>query len=588
MAKQKSIPPRLHKFSLNASDVNIASEVTPPLFKIMMRDVGDVVSDQHKEIKENFKTMSEEHASRQFLDNFITGLGNDFVTLISPEQPELVPDFQLQKAVSVALTKSRALEFQQTEKTVPIFGAKTVVEIDATAKTLVSIEASFADRPDVNPVASISPREGLKSIEHYCSKALPRNQNNFSPVLLFFPDQKNKVWRLAYHFQNIPLTPPEQVESGEARDHEYCIGDSPRHYASEHDYFVDAHSAVVFYYFSSAPRLDIPVRCNGLDDESMARHFNGLNSGARVSLIDPIRKIHTYDYGLQDMSSSTATFPPSTVNHNSPQFAAINGPAISAHFNATLVFDFFNDELKRKGIDDKGMVLESVVNVYYSARNPEPAPLWGNAVWYQKKMWYGQKKDTTGKQISFARYLDVIGHELTHGVTETTSALVYRDLSGALNESFSDIFGIFIKNWFPSRPNALMTWNWEMGPGLGRGGSAIRNFSDPAACGQPNHFSQYVPITSDYGGVHKYSGIHNLAAYKVLTSIDSAGNYVFSPNEVAILYYLTLTRLTRISDFSDCRRVLLNVTGVYFAADPVQANEKKDAIKAAYDAVGIY
>lgn len=99
----------------------------------------------------------------------------------------------------------------------------------------------------------------------------------------------------------------------------------------------------------------------------------------------------------------------------------------------------------RDGIDDRGMELISHVNCTMAAYE---TPLeWRNAQWWQKKMWYGQVKDAKGVLKSFSKYLDIIAHELTHGVTETTAGLVYCNQSGALNESFSDIFGILIRNW---------------------------------------------------------------------------------------------------------------------------------------------
>ena len=80
--------------------------------------------------------------------------------------------------------------------------------------------------------------------------------------------------------------------------------------------------------------------------------------------------------------------------------------------------------------------------------------------WWQQKMWYGQVNGT-----SLAKHLDVIAHELTHGVTETSSKLIYRRLSGALNESYSDIFGVIIANWYPGAPQPIQTWTGrsEMG-----------------------------------------------------------------------------------------------------------------------------
>jgi bacillolysin/neutral peptidase B len=199
-------------------------------------------------------------------------------------------------------------------------------------------------------------------------------------------------------------------------------------------------------------------------------------------------------------------------------------------------------------------------------------------------MWYGQEGGE-----SFAKHLDVIAHELTHGVTETSSNLIYRRLSGALNESFSDIFGIVIANWYPNQPNALSTWKWEIGPGLGPNGGPIRNFADPAAAGQPDHMNQYqvLPIGYDAGGVHIYSGIHNKAVYGLLTGTDGAGNLTFPTQELVLLLYLTLTRLTPTSVFIDSRRTLENVVNVYHSSDAATRATRLAAIATAFDAVGI-
>ena len=106
-------------------------------------------------------------------------------------------------------------------------------------------------------------------------------------------------------------------------------------------------------------------------------------------------------------------------------------------------------------------------------------------------MWYGQiMRD--GRLVSLSRYLDVIGHELTHGVIETTSNLVYATQSGALNESFADIAGVIINNWYtaPDRKD-VDTWNWEIGPGLRSDGRPLRDFADPTRTGHPKHMDNF-------------------------------------------------------------------------------------------------
>ena len=271
------------------------------------------------------------------------------------------------------------------------------------------------------------------------------------------------------------------------------------------------------------------------------------------------------------------------ISYNSANLGNALPQAVSAHYHAKVVFDFYNDELKRDGIDDKGMKLVSVVNVYSSSGN-QPAPQWSNAVWWQGKMWYGQQNGQ-----SFARYLDIIAHELTHGVTSSSSNLIYRRLPGALNESYSDIFGIIIANWYPGAPNPVSTWQWEIGRGLGQGGGPLRDFADPARAGQPDHMNQYqvLPIGYDNGGVHIYSGIHNKAVYKLLTEVDANGALTFPTKELVLLLYLTLTRLTPTSDFADSRRTLENVTGTYHSADQVVRTARLAAIDRAFKSVGI-
>jgi bacillolysin/neutral peptidase B len=401
-----------------------------------------------------------------------------------------------------------------------------------------------------------------------------------APKLNFFADTAANRWRLVYHFPSVPIVPPEQREGRTG----HGLGRSPRDDFQRYDYLVDAHSGEIAYYFSSQPCIDVPVHCQGVDEFGQTQSFFGLAAaGGRFHLSDPLRGIETFDHGGNDIQATT--LPTAPIATASTDFAKTNTAGVSAHVFATRVFDFYNDVLKRNGVDDKGMKLVSMVNTTYA--QDEAPPNWHNAVWWNNRMWYGRVQNGNGGFDSFARYFDVIAHELTHGVTETTSALVYRDLPGALNESFSDIFGVIINNWYPSEPNAVAGWNWEIGAGLGSHGGPLRDLRDPARAGQPDHMNAYTPMTRDNGGVHFYSGIHNKAAYHMLTAVDAQGGEVFGTREVALLYYLTLTRLTRMSDFSDCLRVLKSVIGTLYAGDPANVLLKRNAATDAYQKVGI-
>jgi Zn-dependent metalloprotease len=97
----------------------------------------------------------------------------------------------------------------------------------------------------------------------------------------------------------------------------------------------------------------------------------------------------------------------------------------------------------------------------------------------------------------------------------------------------------------------------------------------------------YLGTVYDSGGVHTNSNIHNKAAYNVLTAKDSNAERVFTPRDVAVLYYLTLVRLGALATFSDTLETLIDVAKVYYAGDATERAKKIKNIKKAYDSVGI-
>jgi Zn-dependent metalloprotease len=172
---------------------------------------------------------------------------------------------------------------------------------------------------------------------------------------------------------------------------------------------------------------------------------------------------------------------------------------------------------------------------------------------------------------------------------EFTANLVYSKQPGALNESFCDIFGVIIRNWDWTQLQTggdVGAWNWRIGDALGSGGGPLRNMQSPQVTGDPDHMRDYLKTSTDNGGVHTNSNIHNKAAYNFLVASDQNGQALFTPREVALLYYLTLQRLSRTSDFQSTLATLVNVAGTYFAGRQNKA-ELLGAISGAYAAVGI-
>ena len=505
------------------------------------------------------------------------------------------------------ITETEVVSFAQQKNDIPVFGSRAVVEMDQ-QREVVSASLDVADVEGVDTDPSVSAEQARE----YLAGKLGASEIGTVPepavTILPHPHEEGAL-HLAWHFQHVPLEPPAEENAPPEQDAENvdlggCTAHGPM-LRPDFDYFVDAHTGKLIYLFPNSAHLDIPTRCRGEDVDGQNQVFFGRLDGAEFKMENPFEDIRTLDLGLQPIE--TTPLPTEAVENATSDWQNTNPAAVSAHVNATRVLDFLFRILRRNSIDDNGMVLENIVNCSSnSAPNP---PEWINAVWWQGKMWYGQQSQGGGNFSSLSRFLDVIAHELFHGITEHTADLVYESLPGALNESFSDIFGIIVRNWhLAPAPGDVSTWSWEIGPGLGSGGDPLRHMANPASVGRwrrphpsgsgfeivngyPDHMNDYVPLPVtrfyDWGGVHWFSSIHNLAAHNVLTSQRPDNTFVFSPEEVAILYYLVLTRLDRLSEFDDTRAEMLLVSDVIYAGNLSRANEARDAITQAYDAVGI-
>ena len=180
-------------------------------------------------------------------------------------------------------------------------------------------------------------------------------------------------------------------------------------------------------------------------------------------------------------------------------------------FGAT--YKFYWEVLKRDSIDNEGMEINGMVH-FDTAYN--------NAFWDgEGHMWFG---DGDGTMFTdFTKSLDVIGHELTHGVTQYTANLAYSGQSGALNESLSDVFGSLVKQYALNQTADEADWLIGpdvVGPELA---PALRSMKAPGTANQydrqPADMSGFVTTNRDNGGVHTNSGIPNRAFYLTATAI---------------------------------------------------------------------
>jgi Zn-dependent metalloprotease len=258
--------------------------------------------------------------------------------------------------------------------------------------------------------------------------------------------------------------------------------------------------------------------------------------------------------------------------------AETNDPAERQAYEGTgATYDFYLSVFNRNSIDDKGMRLISSVHF---ARD------FDNAFWNGGQMVFG---DGDGELFNpFTQCTDVIGHELTHGVTEFTAGLEYQDQSGALNEHISDVFGSLLKQFL--RKQSAAQADWLIGEGLlaaGKPGSnrtALRSMKAPGTAyddpvlgkdPQPGHMDQYDRSSRDHGGVHVNSGIPNHAFYLAATTIG--GNAWEVPGHI---WYEMLHRLRPNSQFADAAAAAREISQKHGKA-------AADAVDKAWSAVGL-
>lgn len=244
-----------------------------------------------------------------------------------------------------------------------------------------------------------------------------------------------------------------------------------------------------------------------------------------------------------------------------------NPIAVSAHANAATVYEYFKDKFDLISIDGKGGNIISFVNVVdEDDRNMD------NAFWSGKAIFYGN--GNVGFNAPLAKGLDVAAHELSHAVVQNTANLTYYGESGAMNESFADVFAVLIdrEDWLIGEdivnPNVFQS-------------GALRSMADPTQQlgsnnngWQPDHYDGRYIGTDDNGGVHINSGIPNRAFFLFASQVG---------REVAERVYFTVLAnyLTRSSEFIDLRIAVVDASRTLY-------NEQvADAARAAFDAVGI-
>jgi len=336
-------------------------------------------------------------------------------------------------------------------------------------------------------------------------------------------------------------------------------------------YFVDAETGAILHQFNEICRLHHdhfeaadataplpPVTATARDLFNINRTFNVWRENDTLFLIDATRPmfnparsnmpdepngvIWTID-GL-NTSPVNDDFIADHIRSTNNQWEIAT--AVSAHYNAGKAFEYFAETFDRNSINGQGGNIVSLINI-----SEEDGSGMDNAFWNGAAMFYGNGN------VAFdplARGLDVAGHEMTHGVIQNEANLEYQNESGALNESFADVFGAMIDRE-----------DWQIGEDVVRTqffpSGALRDMADPNNGGtslsdngwQPANVSEQFRGSEDNGGVHINSGIPNRAFYLFATAVG---------RDVAEqVYYDVLSNyLVRSSQFIDMRLAVIEAS----------------------------
>lgn len=470
------------------------------------------------------------------------------------------------------------IKLQQQVNGIPVYGANIMIHgenqnfdfLNGTYFPTIKMEKT-APSFDIDQSKVIVRNEIGEKPEYTENINLLFNNNNDDSKLVIYPYDNN--FFLSYHIS------------------------AHKNIVERWEYFIDAHTGKVINKYQSICKFhnhkagkgekcndtemaDGKATANALDLFSINRLINTYEVGNKFYMIDGSRDI---------FASSPSSLPddpegviwtidafntsPQLDNFNYGHVTSSNNvwnnkTAVSSHYNGGKAFEYFRNVHNRKSINGTGGNIISLINVA-----DEDGKTMGNAFWNGQAMFYGNG-DNAFQPL--AKGLDVAGHEMTHGVIEGTANLEYEGESGALNESFADIFGAMIDRD-----------DWKIGEDVVKltafPSGALRSMEDPHngastndfdSGWQPRHYNERYKGNEDNGGVHINSGISNFAFFKFATSVGK--------DKAEKVFYRALSNyLTKSSKFVDCRIAVIKATTDLYGTSEVNAAKK------AFDEVGI-
>ena len=272
-----------------------------------------------------------------------------------------------------------------------------------------------------------------------------------------------------------------------------------------------------------------------------------------------------------------------------------DGALVDAHAYAGYTYDYYYKRHGRRGLDNADIAVHSVTHAlrredWRLYTTGTVLDFFANAFYIgEGVMYYGDglppSVTLSGQRVNYlAGGLDVVAHELSHGVTDYSSKLIYQGQSGALNEAFSDMMGTAVEFYFQPEKADYLAGEDVFTPG------GLRSLQNPMAYGDPDHYSIRFTGSADNGGVHINSGIANNAFYLAIeggrhrlgASVQGVGGA--NREQVERVFYRAFTAfLTPSATFSQARTATIQAARELYGV----ASAAERAVTQAWNAVGV-
>lgn len=470
------------------------------------------------------------------------------------------------KAIESDLVGKTHVRLLQQYRGIPIWGSDVVVHLNEFG--VEAFNGRYERTPQLESIeAKVSPDEVLETVEADLrtfttievlserAKELIHHEDRVVELIIYPTHKKQYLaWKVSY-FASL---------------------------SNHWEYFVDALTGQILHKYQHICK-DGPATATAQDLKGINRTFNTYEYGNAFLMLDtqqpmfnaaqsnlpddPAGGILTLDLNDNPLNAINSQLQHASSSNNN---WSGQRTAVSAHYNAAVCYNYFRNTHQRNSLNGRGGTIISIINIAESDGGGMD-----NAFWNGHFMGYGSGR--TAFIDPLAKSLDVAGHEMTHGVIQNTANLVYQYQSGALNESFADVFGVLIDRD-----------DWTLGedivnPNIFSSG-ALRSMSNPNNGAfpnqngwQPKSMSEYVNTNQDNGGVHINSGIPNRAFYLFASQVGK--------DKAEKIYYSALKNyLTQSSQFIDARLAVVQ------AAKDLHGNNSSEvaAARSAFDQVGIF